>query len=387
MNVHEHQAKEILRRYGVAVPRGEVAATAEEAAAAFQRLAKERCVVKAQVLAGGRGKAGGIKVADSPDAARRCADEILRTPLVTRQTGRAGRMARRVLVEECVQISRELYLGMTLDRSAASPVVIASAEGGVEIEELAKTRPERILRERVDLPWGLQAFQARRLAVGLGLGGSLMPKAVNLMLALSRAFIENDCSLVEINPLALTAQGDVLALDAKMSFDDNALHRHADLAAVRDPDELTPQEAEAAKDDLSYIGLDGNIGCMVNGAGLAMATMDIIKLHGGAPANFLDVGGGASVEKVRHAFRLLLSDPRVQAVLVNIFGGIMKCDVIAQGILDAVKGEAVRVPLVVRLEGTNVDAGRRLLAASGLNITPATSMSDAAAKVVAAARA
>ncbi|MBM4086682.1 MAG: ADP-forming succinate--CoA ligase subunit beta, partial [Planctomycetes bacterium] len=346
-----------------------------------------RCVVKAQVLAGGRGKAGGIKVADSPDAARRCADEILRTALITRQTGRAGRTARRVLVEECVQISRELYLGMTLDRSAASPVVIASAEGGVEIEELAKARPERILRERVDLPWGLQAFQARRLAIGLGLGGRLMPKAVNLMLALSRAFIENDCSLVEINPLALTAQGDVLALDAKMSFDDNALHRHADLAALRDPDELTPQEAEAAKDDLSYIGLDGNIGCMVNGAGLAMATMDIIKLHGGAPANFLDVGGGASVEKVRHAFRLLLSDPRVQAVLVNIFGGIMKCDVIAQGILDAVKGEAVRVPLVVRLEGTNVDAGRRLLAASGLNITPATSMSDAAAKVVAAARA
>ncbi len=384
MNIHEYQAKEILRRYKVAVPRGKVALTAEEAEAIAKELGGV-CVVKAQIHAGGRGKGGGVKVAQGAAEAKVAAGKILGMLLVTHQTGPEGKKVHRVLVEEGCAIDRELYLGMVLDRAAGRLVMMASREGGVEIEEVAAKTPEKILREPIDPAVGLQAYQARKLAFGLGVPKESVAKAVAFMIGLHRAFVESDCSLAEINPLVLTKQGDLLALDCKMGFDDNALFRHPDVKEMRDPTEEDPREVEAAKHDLSYIGLDGNIACMVNGAGLAMATMDIIKFYGGEPANFLDVGGGATTEKVTAAFKILLSDENVKAILVNIFGGIMKCDVVAAGIVEAAKQIGLSVPLVVRLEGTNVELGKKILRESGLDITPGENMADAAEKVVKAA--
>ncbi len=385
MNIHEFQSKGILRRYGVAVPQGKVAASADEAAAIAREFGTV-CVVKAQIHAGGRGKAGGVKVCKTPEEAGEFARGLLGKKLVTHQTGPAGREVRRVLVEQGCDIARELYLGLVIDRARGWPTVMASAEGGVEIEEVAARSPEKILREPIDPAVGMQAFQARKIAFGLGLPKASINKAVAFITALYRAFVESDCSLAEINPLVLTHGGDVLALDAKMGFDDNGLFRHADIRELRDVAEEDPKETEAAKHDLSYISLDGNIGCMVNGAGLAMSTMDIIKQYGGEPANFLDVGGGASAEKVTAAFKILLADEKVRAVLVNIFGGIMKCDVIASGIVQAAREIHLAVPLVVRLEGTNVDLGKKILAESKLNILSASDMADAAQKVVTAAR-
>jgi succinyl-CoA synthetase beta subunit len=385
MNVHEYQAKDILRRYKVNVPSGKVANTAAEAEAAAQELGGPVCVVKAQVHAGGRGKGGGIKLAKSPAEARGIAEKMIGMKLVTHQTGPEGKEVHRVLVEEGCDIARELYLGMVLDRSIGRLTMMASTEGGVEIEEVAARSPEKILREVIDPAVGLQPYQARKLAFGLGLPKESTGKAVAFMTGLHRAFVECDCSLAEINPLVLTRQGDLLALDCKMGFDDNALYRQPDVRDMRDFAEEDPREVEAAKFDLSYIGLDGNIACMVNGAGLAMATMDIIKFYGGSPANFLDVGGGATTEKVTAAFKILLSDENVKAILVNIFGGIMKCDVVATGIVEAAKQVGLSVPLVVRLEGTNVDLGKKILSESGLNITPGENMADAAEKVVKAA--
>ena len=387
MNIHEYQAKEILRRYKVNVPRGKVANTAAEAEAAAQSLGAGVCVVKAQVHAGGRGKGGGIKLAKSPAEARDIAAKMIGMKLVTHQTGPEGKEVHRVLVEEGCDIGRELYLGMVLDRALGRLTMMASTEGGVEIEEVAERSPDKILREVIDPAIGLQAYQARNLAFALGLPKESINKAVAFMTGLYKAFVESDCSLAEINPLVLTKQGDLLALDCKMGFDDNALYRHADVREMRDFAEEDPREVEAAKYDLSYIGLDGNIACMVNGAGLAMATMDIIKFYGGSPANFLDVGGGATTEKVTAAFKILLSDANVKAILVNIFGGIMKCDVVAAGIVAAAKEVKLAVPLVVRLEGTNVDLGKKILSESGLNITPGENMADAAEKVVQAVRA
>ena len=385
MNIHEYQAKEILRRYKVNVPRGKVCSDAAAAEAAARELGTNVCVVKAQVHAGGRGKGGGIKVAKSPAEAREIAAKMIGMRLVTHQTGPEGKEVRRVLVEEGCDIARELYLGIVLDRAIGRLTMMASTEGGVEIEEVAAKTPERILKEVVDPAVGLQGFQARKLAFGLGIPKESINKAVAFMAGLYKAFVESDCSLAEINPLVLTKQGDLLALDCKMGFDDNALYRHADIREMRDFAEEDPREVEAAKYDLSYIGLDGNIACMVNGAGLAMATMDIIKFYGGSPANFLDVGGGATTEKVTAAFKILLADKNVKAILVNIFGGIMKCDVVASGIVAAAKEVKLAVPLVVRLEGTNVDLGKKILSESGLNITPGENMADAAEKVVKAA--
>ena len=385
MNIHEFQAKDILRRYGVPVPDGKVATTPDEVAA-LARAFGAVCVVKAQIHAGGRGKAGGVKVCKTPEEARDFARSILGKKLVTHQTGPAGREVRRVLVEQGCDIARELYLGMVIDRATGVPTLMASAEGGVEIEEVAARAPETIMREPIDPAVGIQAFQARKIAFGLGVPKTSVNKAVTFITALYRAFVDSDCSLAEINPLVLTKAGDVLALDAKMGFDDNALFRHADIRELRDIHEEDPKEVEASKYDLSYISLEGNIGCMVNGAGLAMATMDIIKQHGGEPANFLDVGGGATTEKVTAAFKIILSDPNVKAVLVNIFGGIMKCDVIARGVVEAAHQINLNVPVVVRLEGTNVDLGKKILAESGLNILSASDMADAAQKVVHAAR-
>ena len=382
MNIHEYQAKEILRRYKVNVPRGKVASDPAEAEAAAKELGGSVCVVKAQVHAGGRGKGGGIKLAKSPAEAREIAAKMIGMKLVTHQTGPEGKEVRRVLIEEGCDIGRELYLGMVLDRSIGRLTMMASSEGGVEIEEVAAKSPEKVLREEVDPAVGLQAYQARNLAFGLGLPKDSINKAVAFMTGLYKAFVECDCALAEINPLVLTKQGDLLALDCKMGFDDNALYRHPDVREMRDFAEEDPREVEAAKYDLSYIGLDGNIACMVNGAGLAMATMDIIKFYGGSPANFLDVGGGATTEKVTAAFKILLSDKNVKAILVNIFGGIMKCDVVASGIVAAAKEVKLSVPLVVRLEGTNVELGRKILSESGLNITPGENMADAAEKVV-----
>jgi len=384
MNIHEFQAKDVLRRFGVAVPEGTVATTAEEAAAIARRFGGV-CVVKAQIHAGGRGKAGGVKVCRTPDEVQDFARQLLGKNLVTHQTGPAGRTVRRVLVERGCDIARELYLSVVIDRGRGRPTLMASAEGGVEIEEVAARTPEKILREPIDPAVGIQAFQARKIAFALGIPKPTVSKAVSFITALYRAFVDSDCALAEINPLVLTKAGDVLALDAKMGFDDNALFRHPDLRELRDVHEEDPREVEASKFDLNYISLDGNIACMVNGAGLAMATMDIIKQAGGEPANFLDVGGGATAEKVAAAFKILLSDPGVQAVLINIFGGIMKCDVIASGVVEAAREVALKVPLVVRLEGTNVDLGRRILAESGLNIMAAADMADAARKVVQAA--
>jgi succinyl-CoA synthetase beta subunit len=386
MNVHEFQAKDLLRNYGVPVPRGKAASTPEEVEAIARELSGV-CVVKAQIHAGGRGKAGGVKVCKTPAEARDFAGRLLGSTLVTHQTGPSGRQVRRVLVEEGCDIQRELYLGMIIDRGRGWPTLMASTEGGMEIEEVAARTPEKILRAAVDPSIGLQAFQARKILFGLDLPKPKLSQHVAFVSALYRAFIECDCSLTEINPLVVTGSGDLLALDAKMSFDDNALFRHADIRALRDIDEEDPKEVEASKYDLNYVSLEGNIGCMVNGAGLAMATMDIIKQCGGAPANFLDVGGGATTEKVTAAFKIILSDPSVRAVLINIFGGIMKCDVIASGVVAAAREVHLSIPLVVRLEGTNVDLGKQILADSGLNILSASDMADAAQKVVGTVRA
>ena len=384
MNIHEYQAKQILRRYGVAVPDGRVATTPEEAEAAARDLGGF-CVVKAQIHAGGRGKAGGVRIARSVPQAREAAAALLGKSLVTHQTGPRGKEVWKVLVEQGCDIAREVYLGMVVDRAASCVSVMACAEGGVEIEEVAARSPERILRTAVDPAVGFLDFQGRKLAYGLGLPREAVNGAVMFMRALYRAFVESDASLIEINPLVLTGSGDLIALDAKMSFDDNGLFRHPELREMRDLTEEDPKETEASTYDLSYVALSGNIGCMVNGAGLAMATMDIIKHYGGEPANFLDVGGGASVEKVTEAFKILLSDDNVKAVLVNIFGGIMRCDVIATGVVEAARQVNLTLPLVVRLEGTNVELGKQILTDSGLDIIAADGMADAAKKVVEAA--
>ena len=385
MKVHEYQAKEILARYGVAIPRGKVATEARQAEA-FAKELGSRVVVKAQVHAGGRGKAGGVKLAATPAEAKKVAGEIIGMKLVSKQTGPEGKIVHKVLVEEALDIARELYLGVVLDRAVSLPVMMASKFGGMEIEEVAAEHPEAILKEHFDPVTGLADFQARKLGFALELSGDTFKKFCAFVKALAKAYNETDASLAEINPLLITAGGDVLALDAKMNFDDNALSRHGEIAAMRDLDEEDPFEVEASKYDLNYIKLDGTIGCMVNGAGLAMGTMDIIKHAGGAPANFLDVGGGASQERVEQAFRILLSDPSVKAVLINIFGGIVRCDMLAAGVVAAARNLKMKVPIVARLEGTNVEEGRRILAESGLAIQPATTMADAAAKAVAAAK-
>jgi succinyl-CoA synthetase beta subunit len=381
MKVHEYQAKSILARFGVAVPRGEFTDSPAEAREIAKRLGG-RVVVKAQIHAGGRGKGGGVKLARTPDEAYDHAHAILGMTLVTPQTGPAGRVVQKVLVEEALDIDRELYLGVTLDRSRGLPAVMASRSGGMEIEEVAARDPSAILREPVDPADGMYPFQARKLAFGLGLEGAAHKKGVAFMQALFRAYVETDASLAEINPLLVTKGGDVLALDSKMTFDDNALFRHPDIREMRDLAEEDPLEVEASKYGLNYIKLDGNVGCMVNGAGLAMATMDLVQLAGGEPANFLDVGGGANEEQVKHAFRIILSDPNVRAILINIFGGIMRCDVIAKGVVAAVKEIGLSIPVVVRLEGTNVDEGKAILRDSGLAITPADGLADAARKAV-----
>jgi len=388
MKIHEYQAKEILRGFGVSVPQGKLVNTAAEAeAAATELLAKKPvCVVKAQIHAGGRGKGGGVKLAKSPAEARAIAEKMLGMQLVTHQTGPAGQKVRKLYIEEGCDIARELYLGLTLDRASSRNTFMASAEGGVEIEEVAEKHPEKILREACDPVIGLGAYQARDLAFGLGLSGTAVNSFVKFATAMYKAFVETDASIIEINPLVVTKQGEVICLDAKINFDDNALFKHKAIAALRDPDEEDPREAQAKEFDLSYIALDGNIGCMVNGAGLAMATMDMIQNAGGMPANFLDVGGGADEKKVTAAFKIILGDPTVKAVLVNIFGGIMKCDVIAAGIIAAAKQVKLHVPLVVRLEGTNVQQGKDLLASSGLPIIAADDLGDAARKAVASLR-
>ncbi len=385
MKIHEYQAKSILGRHGVPVPRGEVAFTSAEAGEIARRLGGGLVVVKAQIHAGGRGKAGGVKLAKNPDEAERIARDMIGMTLKTHQTGPDGRVVARVLVEEGLEMQRELYLGLVLDRGAGRPVVMASAAGGVDIEEVAARTPEAIFKEYVSPGTGLVPFQARKLAFALGLDAAQAGKATKLMMALYAAFIATDASLVEINPLVVTKAGDLLALDAKMTFDDNALYRHPDIREYRDLGEEDPLEIEASKFSLNYIRLDGSIGCMVNGAGLAMATMDIIKLAGGEPANFLDVGGGANAEQIRNAFKILMADRNVRAVLINIFGGILRCDVLASGVIAAVKELEVSVPIVVRMEGTNVEEGKRMLKESGLNFANADGMGDAAEKVVALA--
>ena len=385
MKIHEYQAKAILAKFGVPVPRGEVIFKAEDARAAAQRLGTKVVVVKAQIHAGGRGKAGGVKLAKSPDEAASLAEKILGMKLVTPQTGEEGRIVRRLLIEEGLDIKRELYLSFLVDRTAAAPVFMASAAGGMEIEEVAKTNPEAILRETIHPATGMQPYHARKIAFGLGLAPEMLGVATSFFQSLYRAFIETDSSLLEINPCVVTGDGRLVALDAKVSLDDNALYRHPEFKELRDLDEETPLEVEASKFKLNYIKLDGNVGCMVNGAGLAMATMDIIKLSGGSPANFLDVGGGASEEQVKNAFRILLSDPHVKAVFVNIFGGILRCDVLASGVVNAAKELKFKVPVVVRMEGTNVKQGQEILRNSGLNFTVAAGMKDGAEKVVALA--
>jgi succinyl-CoA synthetase beta subunit len=386
MKIHEYQGKDILRRYGVAVPKGRPAFSVQEAEEAANWLIHETgnevVVVKAQIHAGGRGKAGGVKVVRGAQAAAATARELLGKRLVTIQTGPEGKEVKRLLVEQGLDIARELYLGMTLDRATGRVTVMASQEGGVEIEEVARKSPEKILREAIDPVTGLGGWQARNLAFGLGLKGNEVKNAVALLNALTRAYHDLDCSLAEINPLIVTKGGDVLALDAKINFDDNALFKHRELVELRDLDEEEPAEVEAKKFDLSYIKLDGNIGCMVNGAGLAMSTMDIIKHYGGEPANFLDVGGGATTEKVTAAFKIITADAHVRGIFINIFGGIMKCDTIAHGVVEAVKQVGLRLPLVVRLEGTNVELGRKILAESKLAVVPAIDMADGAKKIV-----
>ena len=385
MNVHEYQAKQILQAHGVNVQRGEVASTPDAAESIARELDCPLYIVKAQIHAGGRGKGGGVKLAKTPEEVKELADTILGMQLVTPQTGPEGKLVRKVLIAEASDIERELYLGMVIDRTDSRLVIMGSEEGGVDIEEVAATRPEKILKQTIDPAIGLPSFQARQLAYDLNIPRELVSKAADLMIGLYDAFVACDCSLAEINPLAITKTGDgqdIVALDAKLNFDDNALWEHEEISAMRDPHEEDARELEAGKSGLSYISLDGNIGCMVNGAGLAMATMDLIQLHGGEPANFLDVGGGATTETVTHAFRLILADEKVTAVLVNIFGGIMQCDVIATGIIEAVKQVDLTVPLVVRLEGTNVELGKQLLADSGLNLIAADGLSEAAQKAV-----
>jgi succinyl-CoA synthetase beta subunit len=387
MKIHEYQGKELLRKYGVPVPKGTPAFTVEEAEAAAKSIIAETgsevVVVKAQIHAGGRGKGGGVKVVKGVAAAKEAAQKILGMQLVTHQTGPAGQQVKRLLVEQGADIARELYLGIVVDRGAGRVVVMASSEGGMEIEEVAAKTPEKILKEIVDPVVGLAGYQARNLAYGLGLQGDAAKNAVALLVQTYKAFIELDASLLEVNPLVVLKDNRVFALDAKVTFDDNALYRHKDLEALRDLDEEDASEIEAKKYDLSFITLDGNVGCMVNGAGLAMATMDTIKHFGGQPANFLDVGGGATAEKVTAAFKIITHDPKVKGIFVNIFGGIMKCDTIAEGVITAVKQVGLKVPLVVRLEGTNVELGKKMLAESGLPITTAGDMADGAQKIVA----
>ena len=385
MKIHEYQAKAVLARFGVPVPRGEVIFNASEATAVAERLGTSVVVVKAQIHAGGRGKGGGVKLAKSSHEAERLAKQMIGMTLVTHQTGPEGRKVGRVLIEEGLQIERELYLSMLLDRAAARPVIIASGAGGMDIEEVAAKEPEKILREHIDPATGVIPFQARKLAFALGLEAGPAGKMVKLLEAIYKAYIETDASLIEINPLILTKSGDLIALDAKVTFDDNALYRHPDIREFRDLSEEDPLEVEASKYSLNYIKLDGTVGCMVNGAGLAMATMDVIKLYGGNPANFLDVGGGASAEKVTEAFKIMLRNPDLKAILVNIFGGIMRCDVIAEGVIAASRAVSLKVPLVVRMKGTNEEQGKALLAQSGLPIITANNMAEAAQKVVAAA--
>ncbi|MCA8980133.1 MAG: ADP-forming succinate--CoA ligase subunit beta [Planctomycetes bacterium] len=381
MNIHEFQGKQLFARYGLAVPKGVECKTVEDAVKAYESLSTDLCVVKAQIHAGGRGKAGGVKLVKSAEEARAAAGEILGKTLVTHQTGPEGQLVRRLWVEEGSQIDKEYYVGIAIDREEQRPVMMASSEGGMEIEEVAAKSPEKILKAGFSPTSGLSADEARRLAKGIGIPADLVGQAVTFLQTLAKLFCELDCSLAEINPLVTTKDGKVIALDAKINFDSNALFRHPDVVALRDFDEEDEKEIEASKYDLSYIALDGNIGCMVNGAGLAMATMDVIQLYGGSPANFLDVGGGATTEKVAAAFRLILSDENVSGVLVNIFGGIMKCDTIANGVVEAVKQVDLSIPLVVRLEGTNVDLGKEILANSGLPIISADDLDDAAKKV------
>src|SRR5438270_299568 len=389
MKIHEYQAKGILKKYGVAVPRGEVAETADQAEAAAQHLfgaGASAVVVKAQIHAGGRGKGGGVKIAKSVKEADEIATKMLVMKLVTHQTGPEGRIVRRLLIEEILPIEKELYLGIVIDRTEARPVFMASAAGGMEIEQVAAENPGAILKEYIDPGLGLEAFQARKLAFALGLKPQQIHPAVQFMTSLFKAFAETDCSLMEINPFVTCTDGRLFALDAKINLDDNALFRHPDIRELRDITEEDPLEVEASKYNLNYIKLDGNVGCMVNGAGLAMATMDIIKYAGGMPANFLDVGGGANAEQVTHAFEILLSDQNVKAVLINIFGGILRVDTLARGVVEAANKTRIQLPVVLRLEGTNVEQGREILKESGLNFIVAETMKDAAEKVVAAAR-
>jgi len=386
MNIHEYQAKQLLAKYGVTVPRGGVAYTAPEAKDVAKELGGPVWVVKAQIHAGGRGKGGGVKVVKSLDDVWESAEKMLGMTLVTHQTGPAGKEVNRIYVEEGCDIKRELYLSMLIDRATSQVTIIASTEGGMEIEVVAAETPEKILKQAIDPAIGIQPFHARKIAFGLGLEGKQVGSAVKFIMGLYKAFIDLDSSLMEINPLVVTGAGDIIALDAKMNFDDNALFRHKEVAELRDESEEDPAELAAARHDLNYIKLDGNIGCMVNGAGLAMATMDIIKLHGGDPANFLDVGGGATKERVTEAFKIILADPNVEGVLVNIFGGIMRCDVIAEGVVAAAREVSIEVPLVVRLEGTNVDLGKNILAESGLPIKSADDLGDAAEKIVKAVK-
>ncbi len=385
MKIHEYQGKELLRKFGVPVPRGLVARSPEEAYQAAKELGTDVVVVKAQIHAGGRGKGGGVKLAKSADEARAIAQKMLGMKLVTHQTGPEGREVRVLLIEEGLPIDKEFYLGIVLDRASGRPVFMASEAGGMDIEEVAAKTPEKILKETVDPAVGFRSFQARKLAFGLGIGSDLIGQAVKFMQSLYNAYEQMDASLMEINPFLLTKDNRLIALDAKVNFDDNALFRHKEFLDLRDLNEEEPLEIEASKFDLNYIKLDGNIACMVNGAGLAMATMDIIKLAGGEPANFLDVGGGASQERVEAAFRILLGDENVKAVLINIFGGIVRCDMVARGVVEAVKKLGIEVPVVVRLEGTNVEEGQRVIRDSGLNFTVANGMKDAADKVVALA--
>ncbi len=398
MNIHEYQAKQLMEKFGVAVPGGSVAETPEEAERVARALGKNHLVVKSQIHAGGRGKGtfsngfkGGVHLAKTASQVRDLAEQMLGQTLVTNQTGPAGRLVRKLLVAEAVEVKRELYFAIVIDRAISGPMIIASTEGGVDIETVAEHTPEKIIREPIHPSLGLQPYQTRKIARQLGFTSTEMRAACKLFAALYKLFIKSDCSMVEVNPLVVTPGGDVFALDAKLNFDDNALFRQPEIQAMRDVEEEDPREVEASKFHLNYIGLDGNIGCMVNGAGLAMATMDIIKLYGGEPANFLDVGGGANEQQVTEAFKILMADPKVEAILVNIFGGIMKCDIIAQGIINAIRflesREQRLVPLVVRLEGTNVEQGRKLIADSGLRVQTATGLTEAAELVVKSAKA
>ena len=386
MNIHEFQAKKILAKYGVSIPKGKEAYFSSEAAAVALEIGGKKWVVKAQIHAGGRGKAGGVKIADSVEEVTKISNKLLGMQLITHQTGPEGKKVNKIFIEEGINIVSELYLGIVLDRSNEKYVMMGSTEGGTEIEVVAEKTPKKIFKVQIDPLIGMQAYQARQLVFKLGLSKAVSNKAVTFMLALAKTVEETDASLVEINPLVITDNNNVLALDAKMNFDDNALYRHKDIESLRDEDEEDPRELEAAKHDLNYISLDGNIGCMVNGAGLAMATMDIIKLEGGAPANFLDVGGGATKERVEQAFKIILSDEKVKAVLINIFGGIMRCDVIAEGVVSAAKNIEINIPLIVRLAGTNVEKGKDILNNSGLDIISADSLGDAAKKVVSSIR-